>query len=969
MAPDANRPLVFGSHLVGVLIVILTLLTRQAELRSTRPVGDKKQIAAQVDENGDYFARLWDDPLAKLPTFKISQPEQPESPPQVAAPPGGMQNGTDERPATSPNEPPPPAEAPVSSSPLSAAQRPAPQTQMIAQVAPSTGDSGIFIWNILDARPLPEMKERRLRTRYAIVSALAADGYLPTNESLLIPLGNPRFAYYETFRLSTRRNANPQSFQYVTLIWIPKQSSELPRVFNPDSRQAFQKEIADKAHVPVSSAARILHHGSSEDFDAYLAKVSPHASDKIVSFMRATIPTAHLQSPNRSGLEYLRRITGDDKLVPALVGELCLRIPALNRIARSEQLPRIILFTESDTSYSRAITSDVSAAVEDHAQVEVYTYLRGLDGRAEDVPTRVKSEESSKDIAASLLRGKAISEASLGTSQFDYLRRLSLYLDEEKRKRREGEICAVGILGTDIYDKMLVLQAVRPQLPAAIFFTTDLDALYLEQENANFTRNLIVASADGLDPNPSASSAGSRWKLPPMRDSYQNVLVKHIWQILEAGNSEAIPTTPQEAHLFEIVAGKNIALTPVEPSSFWGKGALAWLPIWGNVVIFLLALLNAFVILWAISSRTFEASEPGKAPMGTGARVVIYIEIAITTGFLLYLFWIFVSPARFLGEEPLSLEASVWPSITIRLLAFVVGIRLLMIASNTFVLHRARIEGELADAVPSEKQLPLGGGIVRGLTESFIALGVECTPRPRETTFNEVLSKQFDPARRRKRIMWAGLGYLAVSFVLFSQWPPAVPARGAFAFFVEKGALALGVGLYIIHLMYCLDLHVSACTLLRTLRSFYSSHVLPADRAKIKPQEMLAATSELTAIIGKTLLYPLTILILIIISRLSIFDNWTMTPSLSVTFLAGAAALILASLVLWYEGARLKSAVLHYQERKEHPDEPENIDMVNEGAFAPWHRQPIFAAFFSTAAVFGSLTVAEPLVRLFFGSS
>jgi hypothetical protein len=132
---------------------------------------------------------------------------------------------------------------------------------------------------------------------------------------------------------------------------------------------------------------------------------------------------------------------------------------------------------------------------------------------------------------------------------------------------------------------------------------------------------------------------------------------------------------------------------------------------------------------------------------------------------------------------------------------------------------------------------------------------------------------------------------------------------------------------------------------------------------------MLTAASQLTAIIGKTLLYPLTILILIIISRLTIFDNWTMTPSLSVTFFLGAAVLILASLVLWYEGARLKSAAVNREQRKARAEEPENVELITEGVFAPWHRQPIFAAIFSTVAVFGSLTVAEPLVRLFFGST
>src|SRR5205814_876938 len=103
----------------------------------------------------------------------------------------------------------------------------------------------------------------------------------------------------------------------------------------------------------------------------------------------------------------------------------------------------------------------------------------------------------------------------------------------------------------------------------------------------------------------------------------------------------------------------------------------------------------------------------------------------------------------------------------------------------------------------------------------------------KEKTFQEVVDKNFDSRARRQRIMWASLGYLVVSFVLFYRWPPAVPARGAFAFLVEKVVLALGVGLYIIHLMYCLDLHLSACTLLRTLRSFYSTDVKSLDQDKI----------------------------------------------------------------------------------------------------------------------------------------
>ena len=142
----------------------------------------------------------------------------------------------------------------------------------------------------------------------------------------------------------------------------------------------------------------------------------------------------------------------------------------------------IVIFTESDTGYSRQIKSELKKQINDKAKLKFYSYLRGLDGRQEDLGPQSKAETSrSDDALSSLLSGSAISESSLGTSQFDYLRRLALEF-ERKGEINKRNICAVGVLGSDIYDKMLVLEAVRPELPAAVFFTTDLDALYLERQ-------------------------------------------------------------------------------------------------------------------------------------------------------------------------------------------------------------------------------------------------------------------------------------------------------------------------------------------------------------------------------------------------------------------------------------------------------------------------------------------------------
>ena len=106
-----------------------------------------------------------------------------------------------------------------------------------------------------------------------------------------------------------------------------------------------------------------------------------------------------------------------------------------------------------------------------------------------------------------------------GQSQFDYLQRLGdriRQLDAELRLRGDRGIEAIGVLGFDLYDKLLVLQALRPLLPDAWFFTTDLDALLLHPSAQNVTSNLLVASGFGLQLRPDVQGA-----TPPFRNNYQ----------------------------------------------------------------------------------------------------------------------------------------------------------------------------------------------------------------------------------------------------------------------------------------------------------------------------------------------------------------------------------------------------------------------------------------------------------------
>ena len=883
---DGNRLVVFGSQLIGVVIVVISLLTQQGELHSLRPPGRANMSALAKTEENDRFARLWDDPLEDA----------------------------------SPSPAPTPSPTP----------RPSPTSPPWPTPTPETA-SYMFLWNILDAGPWPAARERRLRIRYAIVSAILAEGYRPSRASVLHSLPK-RVGRFETFRKPGEKN--------VCVIWTPKRSTTLP-IDQQELEQIpeqIKEEICKQDNVIAEGDVQfLLHHGTSLDLYNYLAAPSAptEASPQpCMLFMRATIPSADLDLP-QSGRPFVQKVTTDDKLVDALFRELCLRIPALND---KNKALRLVVFTESDTIYSKAIVHELEKQLEQtKVRLEVYSYLQALDGRPEEARApAAPSGSKPPDIATLLLQGSAISETSFGTSQFDYLRRAAIGL--------EGNVVAVGILGSDIYDKMLVLQAVRPRLSSAIFFTTDLDALYLEREMQPFTRNLVVASADGLDANESGDKPTNSWKLPPMRDSYQTVLVNKVRNILIGNDSE----NSGAVHIFEIAPGKSIEL-PTPASSFFEQRAepflLRQLP-WLSVVIFLLALGNGFLILWAISTRQPELG----ARMVAGARKLVGVEIALAglgLLFLLYKLWLSHAPSLF--GEPLALGVSIWPSVMIRLLAFLVAIVLLCLASYSLVVYGNPQKENLKNALPKNLRFRCRKGL----------WGPSGERSP-----DEFIEKLFAVNVRKRRVVMWSLVYFAVSFVLFATWPPAVPARGALPLLIEKIVLSLGVALYIIHLIFCLDLHVSTLRLLRQLRLSFPSSDDQAQGNAINAVQMLTPLSTFTLIIGKTLLYPLTVLILIILSRLTIFDNWVMTPSLATTFALGAFVLVSASLFLWLEGARLKKVVLG--QSGVNAAERKKLQAINDGVFAAWYNQPIFSAIFSAAAVFGSLSVAGPLTRLFF---
>lgn len=230
------------------------------------------------------------------------------------------------------------------------------------------------------------------------------------------------------------------------------------------------------------------------------------------------------------GIEFHNCTATDDQLVSTLIRELSLR-----GVRPSRTNNEIVLVAEWDTFYGRALPMTFMAkAIGDATgkrdfkgaidtiqngkplpiRVRRFSYLRGVDGETGRPDSRADgSAVGPKGDKPSM--GQR-TERPDGQGQWDYIRRTASQLDEELSVDDGwANVQAVGVLGGDVYDKLLLLQALRERVKGKLFFTTDLDALYLDPSQHHWSRNLLVASSFGLQ------LPGWQRDIPAFRDTYQ----------------------------------------------------------------------------------------------------------------------------------------------------------------------------------------------------------------------------------------------------------------------------------------------------------------------------------------------------------------------------------------------------------------------------------------------------------------
>lgn len=230
----------------------------------------------------------------------------------------------------------------------------------------------------------------------------------------------------------------------------------------------------------------------------------------------------------------VRTIGQDRNLAKALLWELEQRgvnrkTPLVNRqnsLIKKGCKDQLVLISEQDSLYARSLVGHFSSILEERCKggkelINNFTYLRGLDGKLpefDESNQKSQSEKNTKEQKNLLTRlDDASPEHAEGRNQFDYLRRLVEKIEQlDSADGDRDQIKAIGIIGTDVYDKLLILQALKDSFKHKIFFTTDLDARFLHKDQSTWARNLVIASNFDFSLHPKLQGT-----VMPFRDSYQ----------------------------------------------------------------------------------------------------------------------------------------------------------------------------------------------------------------------------------------------------------------------------------------------------------------------------------------------------------------------------------------------------------------------------------------------------------------
>ncbi|CCJ05805.1 hypothetical protein [Methylocystis sp. SC2] len=792
--------------------------------------------------------------------------------------------------------------------------------------------------------PYFEDAEMRRRLRYAVLSGLHLEGYEPRNEQHIgyfrpeDQLGNglPLAVPFEWFN-DERHGSGP-----LLLLWIDEDvlsDDDAPL----DKLLQLRRELCENSAVSICEGFKIrilgpYSSGVLKNLTQQLAKSVDAKQEMQFYSYGATASESGLQ-----GLpENVFRTIGEDVvLARAIAEELKLR-----RVKRHGDIkPHIALVTDRDTLYGRMIAQTFEKAFTD-LSTERITYLRGLDGVLpagdRSVRSTKKEEESGRDSKESSKSrdGSGTFEQAFGQDQFDYLRRLAARLkekDEEFRRRGEEGIRAIGVLGNDVFDKLLVLRALKPLFPEAVFFTTDYDGALAGQDELQWTRNLIVASSYG----PTLAEDLQK-DIPPFRSTYQtSAFLAARLAAMKEGSPESIALRKKIMNgtayplAFEIDRRGAFLALPIKAAP--NAGALlaedeihpvipplyAKLSGWsavGMVAIFSLA--TAILAFFHQSKSLFPFLR--STCLGLGGILLMGIVLIMGWGF-------YADAATESGMgEPIAWTqgVSIWPPISLRAIAGVLALCLAFDAWCELQRNLGKLQDRFFKGAPKtpENNTPAEG--LKSLMDagSFWTLVSYRLPQPKDSNDKVQVDKIWEAyvAKSALAPVAVRIGFFIIlMFTLFKSLTlvfdrPNVPVRG------ELGDVYSFVTLPVVTFTLVLVFLVFDSTLLcllfvDALRKHKT--VWPANTHRIFKDKLefedplldewldLDFLALRTKCISKLIYFPFAIFALLIVSRSTAFADFALSPPIIATQIFGFSIVFGCAMALCFSAEKARETV------------------------------------------------------------
>lgn len=702
------------------------------------------------------------------------------------------------------------------------------------------------------------------------------------------------------------------------------------------------------------------------------------------------------------GLQFERTILPDDFLLGALIQELDLHqvhVAPWQDGTQWKNGDHVAILSEWDNTYGRSLAKtfeDETAAATPfgapenvHHQIDFFRYMHGIDGRLPgDAPKETK-DDSQKTNAAN-----APSEATEGVNQADYLRRLARWLKEKEKRRRnagDGPLRAIGLLGNDIYDKLMILRALRPEFPAAIFFTNNYDAHFELHDVWDDAHNLVIVS-----PFAGTFLLRQKTRIAPFRDSNQTAT--YAGTLFAMGAVEKLEDLVRPPYIFEV--GRNGVQELSSPITTPASSAPAsmdeftgWLRGPGRKTALFETALGLFLLAgWIILSIADRRFSGGGEPWQKLKRVASSTPVWLLVGVPIVVLGVAAFATN--GEpalEPLKFFSgvSIWPSEMVRLIALLLAVHFMVKARIDLNLNQKKVTrvfrlGQLKAEELQWRNLRLG---LRRWHKEHPDWMKDAAPLTAKDAWLAYLRRnQFRP--RVIRVTALAAFYSLFALGIFSLFPyPIAPARGASALMADRLILAATVISSMVLTFYVVDAIRLASNLIRVVNGgvtqwdaeldIAGKRIPPLTREDLAPYYDIAFVAERTEAVGRLIWYPLIVLALMILARFSYFDNWTWPFSvvlilcLNALWAFGAAALLGRAAEQLRAEAITRLQALRAPSYKDRDRRDMFDDLIGEiralkkGAFAPLSEQPFVRAIILPSGGLGLLAVGQRLLEMF----